>query len=413
MMIVLFADSERYRKEKKKRTFDFTKYNTRHVAMKIAYLGWDYLGYASQEDTTQTIESALFDALIKTKLVESRETCSYSRCGRTDRGVSALSQVIALDLRTNLLSGKGVKQREGGSASERQGDKETEIRYVHILNKVLPPDIRVWAWCPVEEDFSARFSCRRRTYKYFFPRANLDLAAMRDAASRLIGEHDFRNLCKMSVHNGVTNYVRTILAADVALSEHCSQGRYEMCVATICGYAFIWHQIRCIMSVLFLVGQGKEKPSIVDQLLDIEQNPCKPQYPMASELPLVLYDCEFDDIEWLTDTECQLHNIQKLQKVWAQHEIQAVMTRHMLQEFDSANVRITGSGEEASSVQEKPTTVSQFGELQLLLNEKMHVYKPLLQREKAESLEDRIAYHEAKKRKLDPETITMSSGSDS
>lgn len=28
--------------QKKQRPFDFSKYNTRHVALKIAYLGWDY-----------------------------------------------------------------------------------------------------------------------------------------------------------------------------------------------------------------------------------------------------------------------------------------------------------------------------------------------------------------------------------
>jgi len=48
------------------------RYNTRHVALKIFYLGWDYHGFAVQEDTDKTIESALFDALIKTKLIESR-----------------------------------------------------------------------------------------------------------------------------------------------------------------------------------------------------------------------------------------------------------------------------------------------------------------------------------------------------
>ena len=38
------------------------------------------------------------------------------------------------------------------------GDKSTEIRYVHILNKVLPAEIRVLAWCPVDVNFSARFA---------------------------------------------------------------------------------------------------------------------------------------------------------------------------------------------------------------------------------------------------------------
>ena len=50
----------------------FHRYNTRHVALKILYLGWDYHGFAVQEDTEKTIEAALFDALIKTKLIESR-----------------------------------------------------------------------------------------------------------------------------------------------------------------------------------------------------------------------------------------------------------------------------------------------------------------------------------------------------
>ena len=50
----------------------FRRYNTRHVALKILYLGWDYQGFAVQEETDKTIEAVLFDALLKTKLIESR-----------------------------------------------------------------------------------------------------------------------------------------------------------------------------------------------------------------------------------------------------------------------------------------------------------------------------------------------------
>ena len=64
--------------------------------------------------------------------------------------------MISIDLRTNLTSGVGVKVREGGTAHERPGDKTAEIRYVHILNKVLPSEIRVLAWAPVDPEFSAR-----------------------------------------------------------------------------------------------------------------------------------------------------------------------------------------------------------------------------------------------------------------
>ena len=48
------------------------RYNTRHVALKIAYLGQDYHGFAVQEDTDKTIENVLFDALTKTRLIEKR-----------------------------------------------------------------------------------------------------------------------------------------------------------------------------------------------------------------------------------------------------------------------------------------------------------------------------------------------------
>lgn len=74
------------------------RYNTRHIALKILYLGWDYQGFAAQEDTDKTIETALFEALLKTKLIESRETSNYHRCGRTDKGVSAFGQVDNISL---------------------------------------------------------------------------------------------------------------------------------------------------------------------------------------------------------------------------------------------------------------------------------------------------------------------------
>ncbi len=32
---------------------------------------------------------------------------------------------------------------------------------------------------------------------------------------------------------------------------------------------------RCIVSVLFLIGEGKEEPDVIDQLLDVEANPCR------------------------------------------------------------------------------------------------------------------------------------------
>jgi tRNA pseudouridine38/39 synthase len=48
-----------------------------------------------------------------------------------------------------------------------------------------------------------------------------------------------------------------------------------------------------MVSILFLVGQGLEKPSIVSELLDAEKNPRRPTYEMATDTPLILWDCIF------------------------------------------------------------------------------------------------------------------------
>ena len=102
------SDADMKRKTKKQKPFDFTRYHKRHVALKMAYLGWDYHGFASQESTENTIEGHFFAALTKACLIENRADCHYSRCGRTDKGVSAFAQVVSLDLRSNLAEGLGI-----------------------------------------------------------------------------------------------------------------------------------------------------------------------------------------------------------------------------------------------------------------------------------------------------------------
>lgn len=112
---------------------------------------------------------------------------------------------------------------------------------------------------------------------------------MQQAMQLMVGKHDFRNLCKMDVEK-VYNFQRVIYQAKVVTQSK------DVAYFEIHGQAFLWHQIRCIASVLFLVGQKREQPSIIQQLLDIEQCPGKPAYPLADELPLVLHDCSYRDL---------------------------------------------------------------------------------------------------------------------
>ena len=51
-----------------------------------------------------------------------------------------------------------------------------------------------------------------------FPILSL-VQSMDEAVKKLIGEHDYRNLCKMDVANGVTNFTRKILSAEIITTD--------------------------------------------------------------------------------------------------------------------------------------------------------------------------------------------------
>lgn len=53
-----------------------------------------------------------------------------------------------------------------------------------------------------------------------------------------------------------------------------------------------------MVAVLFMVGRHQEEPGIISTLLNPTIVPAKPIYDMASEIPLVLYDCGFEDLHW-------------------------------------------------------------------------------------------------------------------
>ncbi|KAF2884103.1 hypothetical protein ILUMI_22071 [Ignelater luminosus] len=378
--IIAKSSSKQMGKQCKKvqKPFDFTTCTFRHVLLKFMYIGWDYQGYAVQEDTTNTIENYLFEALIKTCLIKNRNSSNYHRCGRTDKGVSSFGQVISIDLRSRL-------------SKDQQDDINSEINYCNTLNKVLPENIQCIAWCPVDDDFSARFNCKSRTYKYFFPRDNLNIENMQIAAQYLIGTHDFRNFCKMDVGNGVIQFVRNILSIELSPSTRvCDKEDYNLYVATIKGQAFLWHQIRCIMGVLLLIGQGKEEPEIVKELLNIEKNPRKPDYNMASEVPLNLYYCEYDSSrEWIYDYTSLSTVIQKLKTQWTFSSIKSTMIEYMLHDVEAIHNSLK------SNKIEKPNNINY-----LLSGVKSKNYIPLMKRQKCESLEDRIE-HYVKKKKLE------------
>jgi len=321
--------------------FDFSPHPRRKIALRFTYAGWEYGGLAYQARPTPlpTVESALFDALVQTKLVDGTKGfkgCGWERCGRTDKGVSGAGNVVSLWVRSAIPQDTPVHERDADGPSSPSSHQNTpsaeaiptssatekELRYISTLNRVLPPTIRVVAWSPVVPTFSSRFACRYRHYKYFFHSRNLDISRMQDAASRLLGEHDFRNLCKLDPSKQITSFRRTILEASISPARlEGKAGLDGVWVFDLKGTAFLYNQVRHIVAVLFLIGAGLEDPSLMTALVNVDkENPYpafkegepvppiverKPEFQMADGLPLVLWDCAFSDsdVQWQVD-EC-------------------------------------------------------------------------------------------------------------
>ncbi|CEP09798.1 hypothetical protein [Parasitella parasitica] len=403
---------KRHQHEKIDRPFDMSKYTKRKIALQVAYIGWNYCGFASQNkpESLPTIEDMLFKALINCKLVEDIEQSEYSRCGRTDKGVSGLGQVIALNVRSKKLRSDPAPDLL---------PTEKEFPYVDSLNRLLPPDIRVLSWAPVKDDFSARFNCTGRTYKYFFSRNKMNIEEMRKACTYFEGPNDFRNFCKLDPSKNVLSYERIIVSMKISPVEYTQtlgvgEGT-EFYEVELKGTAFLWHQVRFMMSVLFLVGQGLEAPEIVRDLLDIEKVPSKPDFPMASDLPLVLYDCEFKGLEW-THSFCDsvydpfpssyriyLHYSQE----WTAQMIRSLTCQNYLSKV--AKFPVVMPDKTINTIEkfseEKPTITS-TGVASIVLGGgkemRINKYKPVLERPRCDTDDLKKSKFEArKKRKLD------------
>ncbi|RKO88570.1 pseudouridine synthase, partial [Blyttiomyces helicus] len=270
--------------------FDFSLHAARPIALNVAYLGASFHGFAAQEsDAVETIESHLFRALTTARLIPDRKTCAWSRCGRTDKGVSSFGQVVGLYIRST--------RPRGAPGTVEWGPKPAwdGLPYLAMLNRILPREIRVLAWCPVPATFDARFDCSFRRYKYFFAADGLDIQAMVRAARKYVGRHDYRNFCKVDPSKGaVASTIGTTTSYPPSSASPALPSTFHVFVVK--GHAFLWHQVRCMVAILFLIGRGLEPPETVDALLDMSRHPPdagRPAYDMAPEAPLVLVECGF------------------------------------------------------------------------------------------------------------------------
>ena len=143
------------------------------------------------------------------------------------------------------------------------------------MNSSMPHDVSVRNVAVVPEPFSARFSARERTYVYailnradrsaltahtaYHVYAPLDLERMREAASALVGEHDFRSFCATLPEGGVTvREVRTL-----AIEQHGDFVRLQ-----ISANGFLHRMVRTIVGTLVECGTGRRVPDSVRMILE-------------------------------------------------------------------------------------------------------------------------------------------------
>lgn len=209
----------------------------RNLHLIVEYDGTDLAGWQRQ-DGQPTVQGALEDAFREM----TGEPVAVQGAGRTDAGVHARGQ--AANARTTAIIPTGG--------------------FLRGLNTLLPRAIAVLEVAEADAAFDARRDARGKVYRYsiwnhfvrsplhertaWHVRAPLDLAAMREAAEILVGEHDFAAFRAADCERRTT--VRTLRRVDVS-----AQG--ALVAIEVEGTAFLKNMVRILAGTLVSVGHGQ------------------------------------------------------------------------------------------------------------------------------------------------------------
>ncbi len=229
-------------------------------SIKVAYNGAPFCGFASQPGHP-TVQGELEEALRLMFRMEVPTVCA----GRTDSGVHARGQVVSFNL--------------PDEAAE-EADGRTQRSLLRSLNALTDGGIVVSDWQRRPDGFSARFDAKSREYRYFLHpsptpavfmsdfswhvNAELDVDAMSQAASHLIGEHDFKSFCMVASAIGKRTF-RNV--SEISFFPESVMGE-ELIVVKIVGNAFLHSMVRAIVGSLVAVGKGRRNPRWMLDVLD-------------------------------------------------------------------------------------------------------------------------------------------------
>lgn len=220
----------------------------RRIKLTVAYDGTNYCGWQLQNNGI-TIEEMLNKAL--SGLL--REPITVIGASRTDSGVHAMGNVAVFDTEARIPADK----------------------ICFALNQRLPEDIRVQKSEEVPVSFHPRKANCRKTYEYkilnrkismplnrlycYFCYFDLNLEKMKQAASYLVGEHDFKSFC--TVRTQIEETVRTIYSLDLNRQD-------DIITIRISGSGFLYNMVRIIVGTLLKVGMGIYPPEHVEEILE-------------------------------------------------------------------------------------------------------------------------------------------------
>ncbi len=218
------------------------------VKLTLAYDGTAYVGWQLQPNGP-SIQAEVERALSTLHKAPRRVTAA----GRTDAGVHARGQVCSFPEAAPL-----------------------PLRaYVRGMNALLPADVAVVAAAVEAEGFDARRSARGKRYRYTIENREtrlpltrttawqvfrpLDAGAMRDAAARLVGRHDFAAF--QASDCDAAHAVRELRRLDV---EGGGRGTIQVVAEAT---AFVKHMVRNLVGTLVEVGLGKQPPAWAGEVL--------------------------------------------------------------------------------------------------------------------------------------------------
>lgn len=215
----------------------------------VSYDGSKYYGFQRLNDLP-SIQKELEDALS----VINKDKVYVKGSGRTDRGVHAIGQKCHFELKYDIPC----------------------ERLINAINSLLSNYVKVIDCIKVDDNFHARFSVKKKIYKYIINMGKydvikedylynycrrLDIKSMKRASKYLIGKHSY----KVFVSGDRDNYNSEIYKIIFKKEK-------DILTITFEGKSFYRYMVRNMVGALLLVGCGKISIEEFKNMIDSDEN---------------------------------------------------------------------------------------------------------------------------------------------